>query len=351
MTVIKQIQKSEVVRVGRQIPKVIKWNNINMVRNHSFLSGIKEIIDYSEEMDVTRIGVIGDMHSGKSTLSQAIGHAIHVYSKIPYSVRVFFKGDLIKFKETMASLDPTNYVLIFDDASFLKAQATARQINIIEEGVSVIRHMPGGEDVKIILIFNYHYPKALPPFLREAQFKYITSVGDANDTVLSELYGKNNLRLVKQLKIDRKKAIKHKYWLKRIGPKEPIKYNWRNPFIPVLFWNEESLRYMVSPTRFFMQKGDVCSKCEEAIGNNDSEVSIEEFCKIGEEKFTKGNFLAAIKLDLFIEGRTVYGKNVVQALKYLNKARTQKIITLDAIANYYGLQITKTRLRKKVEYL
>ncbi len=348
MTIIRQTQKTETVRAGRQIPKVIKWKGVNMVRNHSFLATIKEIIDYSEEMDVTRVGIIGDMHSGKSTMAQAIGHAVHAFAKIPYSVRIFYKKDLINFKETIAQLEPTNYVLVFDDVSFLKATATAKQINMIEEAVTTIRHMQGGQDVKIITIFNYHYQKALPPFLREAQFKYITSIGDANDIQLADTYGKHNLNLVKQLKIIRKNAIKRKFWLMKIGPKEPIKYLWRNPFIPALFWNEESLRFIVSPTRFFIQGDEICSKCEEAAGNPLSDMSIDEICQKGEDNFGPGNFKAAIKLDCYVEGKTVYGKKVIQALRWWHKIRRSKMVTLDSAANHYGLQITKTKLKKPI---
>lgn len=172
----------------RMIPKVIKWNKVNMVRNQSFLASVKEIIDYSNEMDVVRIGIIGDMMSGKSTLAQSIGHAIHKYSKVPFSVRVFYKEHLLKFNKTLQELSPTNYILIFDDVSFLKAVASTQAINAIEQAISVIRHMEGGMDVKIIVIFNYHYPKALPPFLREAQFKYITSIGDANEKNIADTY-------------------------------------------------------------------------------------------------------------------------------------------------------------------
>ena len=89
---------------GRNIPRVIKWKGVNMIRNQSFLASIKEIIDYSSEMDVVRIGIIGDMHSGKSTLSMTLAHSIHTYSKIPFNVRVFYKEDLKKFKETITHI-------------------------------------------------------------------------------------------------------------------------------------------------------------------------------------------------------------------------------------------------------
>ena len=165
---------------------------------------------------------------------------------------------------------------------------------MIEKEVSEIRHMDGGRDVKIIMIFNFHYPKALPPFLREFQFKFITSVGTDNEKVIADNYGKNNVKKVIDFKKMRKFAITKKIWFSRIGPKEPIKYNFRNPFIPILFWNENSLRDIVSPTRYFMDKQ--CSTCDEGEGNKTyDDMTIEQVCTKGETNFGKGNFLSTIK--------------------------------------------------------
>lgn len=324
----------------RNKPKVIKWKGVTMVRTQAFLPAVREIIDYSEEMDVTRIGICGDMHSGKSTLAVTLGHCIHTYAKIHYAVRIFYKEDLRKFKETLSKLKPTNYVLVFDDSSFIK------HIDAIQNEVTEIRHMPGGQDVKIIIILNFHYPKALPPFLREFQFKFITSVGTDNEKTLSDDYGKNNVKLVKGFKMMRKRAISKKVWFERVGPKEPIPYKWRNPFIPVLFWNEETIRKIVTPTRYFIDK--ICSSCDEAQGNKiyDDE-TLPDILKRGEVNFTPRNFLGAVRLMLFVEGHTTYGKNITKAMRWLNNERKIRNIPLSAIASHYGLVETNTRLRAK----
>src|SRR3989304_5213555 len=58
----------------RHIPVVIKWKGVSMIRNQSFYAAIDDIINWSETLDVTRIGLVGDPHSGKSTLAEAIAH-------------------------------------------------------------------------------------------------------------------------------------------------------------------------------------------------------------------------------------------------------------------------------------
>lgn len=323
---------------GRNRPKVIKWKGVSMVRDHSFIATVKEIITHAEEIDVTRIGILGEMHSGKSTMAMTIAHTFHTYSKIPFVPKVFYKDDLRNFKTTLQNLKPANYFLIFDDVSFMK------HVQAIEQQITEIRHFDEG-DYKVVLLFNYHYEKALSPFLREFHFKYVTSIGSGNEKTLAETYGKNNLGLVQQFKMQRKKAISRKAWFERIGPKEPVKYDWRNPFIPALFWNEESIRKIVAPTRYFIDK--ICSICEEAEGNKEYDgKTLEEVCKMGEASVGKGNFIGALKLLLFTNGLTTHGKNVVRGIRWIDRERKARNMPLEAFANHYGLTETRTRLRK-----
>lgn len=338
----------QIKKPGKQnAPKVITWKGITMVRNQSFLASVQEIVDYSEEMDVTRIGIIGDMHSGKTTLAKSLGHTIHKLSRnIPYTVRIFYKKDLLNFVDTLKSLNPTNYILIFDDVSFLKASATNKQINLIEQAITEIRHLEGGLDVKIICIFNYHYPKALPPFLREAQFKYITSIGDANEKNIADTYGKRNVDLITNFKMNRKKAIKDKVWYESIGPKDPVKYSWRDPFIPVIFWNETNFRKVVAPTRYFIDK--ICSDCDQAEGIvSYDEKTLQEIMEIGERTNEKGSFNTACKLLMFKHGYMVFNRNVAHALKWIERERQNRSIPLSAIATNRGFETRKTMLTRK----
>jgi GTPase SAR1 family protein len=301
------------------------------------MAAIKEIMIYSDEMDVVRIGIIGDMHSGKTTISQSIGHVIHSTSKIPYTVKIFYKKDLLNFAETLKTLKATNYILIFDDVSFLKASATNKQMNMIEQAVSEIRHLEGGEDVKIICIFNYHYPKALPPFLREAQYKFITSIGDANEKNIADTYGKRNLNLITTFKIKRKNAIIDKFWYEDVGLGEPVKMDWRNPFIPILFWNEARIRKIIAPTRHFINK--TCSDCDESEGIEVyDEKTVEEVLKEGSHKCGPQSFDTACKLLLYRHGDNVFSKSVQASLKWIERERKNRSIPIKAIKKIKGYE-------------
>jgi len=108
------------------------------------------------------------------------------------------------------------------------------------------------------------------------------------------------------------------------------------------------LRFIVSPTRQWID--EICSDCTEAEhGMIESEVPIDQFVKEAGEKFGEGNFKAAIKINLYVNGLTVYGAHVVQALRYIDKCRAKKLISLEQLATHYGFEITKTKLKKKMD--
>lgn len=334
-------------------PVTGKWRGVDYVRKHSFLAAIREIITWSEDSDLTKIGIVGKPDTGKSTMAAAIAHAIHKYSEIPFAIRIFEKQHIMNFKETLAVLAEsgvaTNYVLVFDDISFLGADANAKQVEIIKQAETTIRHLPGGKDVKIILIYNYHYTKGLDKYLRQADYYFFTSVGtEESDNVLN-IVGKKYGKLVEQFKRYFVSAKSRKYWMMRIGPKEPFVYKYRNPFIPVLFYNNESLRFIISPSRHFMDK--ICGICESGIHKSDIAVGMADLDKIierGEANFGVQNFKAAVKLLLFMNGMTVYGKHVARSIKYILRALgINPNVTLAAMAAHYKFETTKTRMRLK----
>jgi len=332
----------------KNVPVVIKWKKTPLVRNHSFLATIREIINFSAEIDVCRIGLIGSMHSGKSTLSQSIAHAIHKHADLEYKIKILYKDDLLNFENTLLALEPVNYILIFDDVSFMGATANRKQIEMVKSAVTTIRHLDGGRDVKIIVMMNYHYSMGLDKYLRSADFKYITTVDSSQNENMEKMYGTKYNSKILDFKKYRHSAITKKYWLMKISKKgELFKYEYRNPFIPVLFWNESSLRFIVSPTRQWQDP--ICSKCSEAgDGELEDAVPIAQFCNESEAKFGTSTWLACVKLNMYVEGLTVYNKNVITALRYLIKCREKKLITLESIASHYDLVPKKTRLRKKL---
>lgn len=330
----------------RNLPKVIKWKGINMVRNHSFLAAINEIVTWAEEIDVTRVGIVGDMHSGKSTMAEAIGCAIHHKSKVPWAVRVFGEKQLMNFEETLKTLQPANYILRFDDVSFLDAKNNKKQINLVKEAITKIRHLEGGQDVKIILIYNYHYTMGLDKYLRQADFRFFTTVGSSERENMEKIVGSKRMKVVDRFAEMRQRGVVKKHFGMRIGPKEIFSYKWRDPFIPVLFYNNDTLRLIISPKREFMHP--ICPVC--TMGQSlSNEVDIKQFLIEYEQKFSPSTCKAVVKQKLKEQGIDTYSPTYVQARRYFERALEQKQLSLENVAIEYEMKPTKTRLRKKLD--
>lgn len=330
-------------------PTIIKWKGVNMIRNHSLRATVNEIVTKSDTKDVVKIGLIGDPSTGKSALSLTLAHLIHKISKTKFAVRVFNRDNLANFEQTLASLSPANYVLIFDDVSFLGAQITKKQVEQVKHALTEIRHLEGGQDVKIITILNYHYTLGLDKYLRQSDFKYFTSLGSSEMDNMMNITDKKYFKKLKQFQRICAKADIYKKFTYKLGNKGYFSYSLRNPFIPLLFYNEISLRHVVSPLREWIDP--ICSTCEEFTANKkfDSEISISDFVDETGQKFGESTFKKAVKMKLFVNGINVLNPRLVSAMRYLDRALETKRISIKEIATHYGFEVTNTKLRKKLD--
>ena len=329
------------------LPTITKWKGESMIRIHSMRASIKEILQTSKNKDVVKIGIIGEPHTGKTTQADTIGHLIHTMSDIPFAIRSFDKESFVNIRKTLASLAPANYVLKFGDLSWLSANASRKQLDELKQSLTEIRHLPGGKDVKIIMIYDYHYTKALDPYLRQSEFKYYTGVGSSEKQNMEDMVGKQNMGKMLAFKKMCTRMMANEKFTFRLGAKGFFIYKFRNPFIPMLYWNEDTLRFVVSPTRQWIDP--ICSICSLSDNSFESEIDIEKFIEQGNTNFGPGNFEAAIKLKLFSNGMNVYAKHVTNASKWLDKALETKKINLEDIASKFNFTITQTRLRKKMD--
>lgn len=337
----------------KHAPTFQEWKGVNTIRIHSIRATIKELLQVSDSLDAISIGIIGNPGSGKTTLMYTLAHLFHKMAmdiyKIPFAVKIFDKHNLINFEETLKNLTPTNYVLGFDDVSFLGANATKKQIEIVKQATTEIRHLPGGQDVKIIKIMNYHYTLGVDKYLRQADARYFTSIGSSELENMERIVGSKYLERLKEFqKIFNSAVTRKKFFYQIKSKKGYFAYDYRKPFIPLLFFNNNTLRHIVSPKREWIDP--ICSICSKALSDEhmESEISIDEFIKQGFAKFGVGTFKAAIKIKLFTNGINVYANKVVQCQRWLDKAFEKKIINIEAVATNLGFNMTRTRLNQKL---
>jgi energy-coupling factor transporter ATP-binding protein EcfA2 len=309
----------------------------------------EEIYNMNKNIPVVKVNIIGPPGSGKTEQIRVIAHIIHKIAKEPYSFKLFDKKALLNFRETLKSLTVTNWVLGFDDLSFLGADSTRKQIEIVKQAETEIRHLPGGQDVKIIIIKVSHYTLALDKFLRQNNFTYFTSVGSSEYENMERIVGSKNMAKVlffKRLMVRATSQGKFGYQLRKDRP--PLTYSYKDPFIPLLFWNEDTLRIVDSPNRNWLDK--YCDTCAMATGDAnfkniiDTPAYLDEIIDTyGESKVTR-----AIKNISLKQGVNVEDPRVITTERAIERDVATGKITMDELRAGKGLKTPNTKLRKPI---
>ena len=354
MKIEKQVIEYDAKPKNNEKPIVWNWKKAPMLLSHSIRATIKEILQMSKSIDAININVIGNPATGKSEVTRLVSHLGHKMAKEmglpPFAVREFDKQNLLNFKETLASLTPSNYFLGFHDVSFLGASASKQQIETVKQATTEIRHLPGGKDVKIVSVKNFHYTLGFDKYLRQSDFTYFTSVGSSEMDNMEKIVGTKYMPLVHRFrKMQQKATITGKFSFQLKRDAKPFVYGYRNPFIPLLFWNNDTLRIVVSPTRHWVDP--ICNTCTEFSAHEkfETEVPLEQFIKESEHKLDKSRFKQAVRQKLLENGINVYPNEIASAKKYLERALEKKTISLEEIATYYGMKPANTKLRKKLD--
>lgn len=330
-----------------EVPVTVLWNNARMVRIHSVRAATREILNLSKALDVVKVNIIGTPSTGKTTLAKTLAHLCHRMSDIPYTIKIYNREDLVNFEETLSKLEPTNHVLIFDDISFMTATVGKRQIDKIQKAFTEIRHLPGGQDVKIIAIFNFHYNMAVSKYMRQSDFFIYTSVGSSELENTVNIVGKKYHAKILDFRRINQTALTTGKFTFNLGKKgQKFIYEWRKPYAPVLFWNNDSLRVIVFPEREWIDP--ICSQCVNMQSNKSEIKMITDLTEFDKEskRFGTNVLKQALKIKLFSMGVPTYSKHVKQAMQWLDEQLNSKHYDIAQIAEFYGLEDKRTRLDK-----
>jgi len=336
MQIETRIVKSQTTEKAHGIPLIQPWLGVDkVIGSHILTTAIKEIVSDVKTLDAIKINLIGDPGTGKSTLAQTLAHMIHKHSyeeyKIPFAVKIFEKEDLLNFRDTMEALEPVNHILIFDDVSFLANKENAERLYDTKQAYTEIRHLKDGKetkaDVKIVSIFNFHYGYGFDKYMRECNYGFFTNVGISSKEMIQKLLGGETRfeRKIRQFQKMQRKGRINGFFFYQLGKKgNGIRYDYRKPFIPVLFHNTAELKFLVSPTRERIDS--VCSICENAKHKPfQSEVNIEEFTRDMEYKFGSQIARNAVRIMLLKAGKDVYPRSVKRCKNtYLGSFNTKK---------------------------
>lgn len=329
-------------RVKDNRPALTTWKGVPMVRTHSLLVTVKEMIQMMNSLDVIKIGIIGEPSTGKTTLAMTLAHLIHTLSPIPFAFKVLDEDDFLDMTATLKRLDATNYILYFHDLSFL---TNKKKLEEVKATITKIRHLQS--DVKIVLIYDYHYTLGLDKYLRQANFRFYTSIGSSEFDNMIKTLGTKYTGLITDFNRKYVEMTTKQTCTFKVRDKPLFTYNYKNPFIVCLFWNNARPRYVIFPKREWIEK--TCSKCVTAMSDNPvSQIPIAQFKAESDKKWGSA-IKTALKLHLLIHGVNSYNPKVVQAYRYLEKAMVTKYINLEELAVAYDLKPTKTYMKKKLD--
>lgn len=329
-------------------PTITEWKGQKMIRQHSVRSCVREILNHVKETGLVSVGILGKPGSGKTTLGLCLGHLIHDMADEPFAVKIFDKEGLLHLRETIAGLEPMNHVLILDDLSFLAANASKQQLDQIKQTATEIRHLPGGQDVKIILILNWHYSKALDKYMRGTEFLFVTNVSSSENENLQQIFGKNYAQRIYEFQKMCSQAIVKKKFTFKLGKAGYFTYAFKSPFIVTLFFNNSTLRYVVTPTRQWIDP--ICSICENTNKQQmvKSDVDLDKFAADLDYKFGVSISRQAVRIKCFQNGINVFPKTVKQCMQYIELYLKNRIFNLEALAVHYKFDNERTRLDEKL---
>ena len=334
-----------------EVPLTLKWKNAPMVRIHSVRSAVREILNLSKALDVVKINIIGPPSTGKTELAKVIQHLSHSLADIPYTVRTFTRDDLLNFEETLATLQPTNHVLLFDDISFISATAGKKQVERIQKAFTEIRHLPGGQDIKVIAIFNFHYNMAVSKYLRQSDFFCYTSIGSSElENTLNVVGKKYQQKLLDFRRVTQQAFTTSKYTF-MLGKKgQKFTYDFRKPFAPLLFWNNDTARIVVFPSRDWIEP--FCKECLNSVQHTVQEsMNLQKFDDDMKSEFGVGVIRQALRIKLFNMGVETFPKRVKQCMKKIDDYTKSGPFNAEEVADHYNLKMTNTHYyppRKKI---
>lgn len=326
------------------VPVTHLWKSARMVRHHSLRVACHEIIAMSYARDLIKINVIGDPGSGKTTLSEAMAHIIHKESKIPYAVKFFTKEELKNLREVLTDLPPLNYIFIFDDVSFLDATTSAKQIKEIESTITEIRHLPGHQDIKVIMFLDFHYTMAVPKYMRQSNIAIYTTIGTSDvDNAISLMKTKNTQKIHEFINIADSTLLPPYKFSVKLG-KRSFSYDCKDPFLPALFYNKKSARLIVFPKREWIDP--ICTTCSTGRKKDDAKTSsIADFDKAISSKFGPNTIKRCIRLKLYMHGLSSLDKTMSRTLRFIDRWSEKNGLKLQDLAEYYKLDYQSTKLK------
>lgn len=334
--------ESQNQKVG--LPVTLPWKNARMIRTHSIKATVQEILNIAKSTGAVQVNICAIPGQGKSTLAKLIAHLTHTMADAPFTVKLWGRKELLNIEEEIKKLDPVNHVILYDDVSWLMADKDVprQKVDQIIKTMTEIRHIKG-VDVQIISILNFHYSYAIPKPLRNAQYWFYLSIGSSELDNVLKLVGTKYQRIVDEFRKVHSEAQNFKVFHYRLGAYgKKFKYDYRMPFAPAIFWNNDTLRHVVFPSREWL--APVCDVCMKGLGiMTKTDEGFDKFQDFITSKFGIGVIRQAFRVLLLQRGINTYQPDVVQCMRLIVDYFQHRAFDPELIAARFGLHETNTK--------
>ncbi len=326
------VQSPQAFKTHGQEIKYGEWKGVTFYRYHSFLNVVRKISKIMSHMDFLSISIIGLMGTGKTTLAVSIAHELHkdLESKYGVIMNVVYWGEkeLLDIDNALNTIQ-SNTTIILDDITNVHKKVSAKQWANIVSIITKIRHR--NQDVKICIIYMFHYDKSFDKFLRGTHFEFITSLDNETIKNYAEKYPRY---ILDQFSETYRNAIvnlyfggKNKYYtkdkqkikqLKKEGKSNyPALYAYRNPFAPALFGDGNRLRMIIFPHRTWLDRN--CGICGDGQTHSDTnQTQIVNFMAALESQYGS-NAITGLRVFLSQHGINAFSTSTTAARNKISK--------------------------------
>lgn len=330
---------------------VTEWLGAKIHMNYTPAHQVRKIINHQVHNELTVVTIQGREGTGKTTLARYLGHAIHEgidkvcrSKKYPEAIKApLRKGYVIKvltdedlfgdFDATMANLPAINRILLFDDLTFAGGKYTKRQIDAAKAKLTKIRHLEDGQDVKTVLIYNFHYSKGLDKYLRSSRFIFFTSLLPEERENVANIMGGS--RLAKQ-KTSQFETISNGLQdggvtTKEMGPDKryyKVRYELNNPYRIAMFYDGTYPNFMAFPHINTVAPNESCGICfQKTQGIDPGKMLALLYRHFGSDTVS---YLLKFKY-YQREGSTILKSHAAQASEVISRCATMGIMNQNAL--------------------
>lgn len=207
----------------------------------------KQIVNVNRKTIFTPVNLIGLPGFGKTTGTHQLVSEIKKVEP-SYIILWYNKNDLKKIDKILRGLPKyQNYILVFDDVSYLLDEISNEDKSRILHELTIVRETldPERKKARCILMLDFHYSYAVPKAFRQSNFSIQFSITDEERTNYLKRVGYDRY---KQRKISRfvnlfEKAYLSDYFTMRLRSGKEITYQIDHPYRPALVFKFSKIHF------------------------------------------------------------------------------------------------------------